>query len=137
MENKTSNKKRNCIIAVVVIVIIAVILAFVLGKNTTVESYAEDKSEVITTFEKNFNKETTKFKYDGNKIIIENRMAKSMSPEDVDSFKEILKNESEQSEKGMKDIIDNLEKDMGIEEISINITYFDKDDKEILTKEYK
>ena len=137
MENKSKNKKTPWIIAIVIIVIIAVILAFVLGRNTTVESYADDKSEIITEFEKNFNKETTKFNYDENKIIIENRMAKSMSPEDVDSFKEILENESEHSEKGMEDIINKLEKDMDIEDITISITYFDEDDEKILTKEYK
>lgn len=132
-------KKKNIKILVAILAIIAVIIlvaVFITG-NKTVESYAKDKSEVITDFEKNFDKNNTKFKYDENKIIIENRITNAMSSEDIDSFKEALKSKSDQLNDEMNPIIKKLKKDLELEDICIEITYYDEDDDKIVTKEYK
>ena len=132
-------KKKNIKILVAILAIIAVIIlvaVFITG-NKTVESYAKDKSEVITDFEKNFDKNNTKFKYDENKIIIENRITNAMSSEDIDSFKEALKSKSDQLNDEMNPIIKKLKKDLDLEDICIEITYYDEDDDKIVTKEYK
>ena len=137
MDSSKKNKKYLiiAIIVIVIICLIALIVHCVGGK--TVESYAKNNTEITKELSHAFGSSSKDITYEKNTITIKNRMAASMSPEDVVSLKKILKEDKKELSEGIKPIINKIEKKTDIEDVSIKVIYLDGKNKEIATKVYK
>lgn len=123
--------KKNVIIAVVLIIIIAAAAIFFITRPDNFEEYAARHEEVTEELSKKFGEEFTVITYKENRIVIESRVAAGMSDDDVKSFTESLQGRDNMVGEVVFPLLAELKEKSGMEDISIEMAYYGKEDEEL------
>ena len=136
MHNK-NNKSIIKIVVIILAVFFIALTAFIFLRPDNIERAAKGNNEISSIINNTFDASYADVIYDGNRIIIENRIAENLSNEDAEGLVKLIKEDSSIVDDTVVPMLKEIKEVSGIDKATVEIVYYDTEGKEMLVMEYK
>lgn len=138
MQNEQKHNKSIIKIVVIILAVLFIALtAFILLRPDNIEREAQNNNQIASIIDNTFDASYTDVFYEGNNIVIENRIAENLSDEDAEGFVKLIKEDSTIVDDTVIPMLKEIKEVSGIDKATIKIVYFDTEGNEMLIMEYK
>ena len=136
MHNK-NNKSIIKIVVIILAVFFIALTAFIFLRPDNIERAAKGNNEISSIINNTFDASYADVIYDGNRIVIENRIAENLSNEDAEGLVKLIKEDSSIVDDTVVPMLKEIKEVSGIDKATVEIVYYDTEGKEMLVMEYK